>query len=223
MSKKLILISTSSLLAVSPLIATISCNNKSSSSNNLLSEAVSSFAITLKSGQNVSGVLASSIQTEQQLLQYFELGGKKDGVTYTFKSSTPQTDSTKLDVVYEIEYQGQKNNKTITLEGFKQLTLQDAVSSFVITLKSGQNVSGVLASSIQTEQQLLQYFELGGKINGVTYNFESATPKSDDKTKLDVIYTISYQSKSEKKTITLEGFKQETTDSSGSAKQDQTN
>ncbi|MBR3832518.1 MAG: hypothetical protein IKJ72_02695, partial [Mycoplasmataceae bacterium] len=101
--------------------------------------------------------------------------------------------------------------------------LSEAVSSFAITLKSGQNVSGVLASSIQTEQQLLQYFELGGKINGVTYNFESATPKSDDKTKLDVIYTISYQSKSEKKTITLEGFKQETTDSSGSAKQDQTN
>ena len=121
MSKKLILISTSSLLAVSPLIATISCNNKSSSSNNLLSEAVSSFAITLKSGQNVSEVLASSIQTEQQLLQYFDLGGKKDGVTYTFKTSTPQTnDSTKLDVVYEIEYQGQKENKTITLEGFKQ-------------------------------------------------------------------------------------------------------
>lgn len=123
MSKKLILISTSLLLAISPLIATISCNNKSSASNNLLSEAVDSFAITLKSGQNVSGVLASSIQTEQQLLQYFELGGKINGVTYTFKSSTPKTDdSTKLDVVYEIEYQGQKNNKTITLEGFKQET-----------------------------------------------------------------------------------------------------
>lgn len=120
MNKKLMLISTSSLLAVSPLIATISCNNKSSS-NNLLSEAVDSFKITLKSGQNVSGVLASSITTEPQLLQYFELGGKINGVTYTFKTSTQNSsDSTKLDVVYEIEYQGQKNTKTITLEGFKQ-------------------------------------------------------------------------------------------------------
>lgn len=124
MSKKLILISTSSLLAVSPLIATISCNNKSSSSNNLLSEAVSSFAITLKSGQNVSGVLASSIQTEQQLLQYFELGGKINGVTYTFKSSTPQTDSTKLDVIYTISYQSKSEEKTITLDGFKAATVE---------------------------------------------------------------------------------------------------
>ena len=125
MSKKLILISTSSLLAVSPLIATISCNNKSSSSNNLLSEAVSSFAITLKSGQNVSGVLASSIQTEQQLLQYFELGGKINGVTYTFKSSTPKTDdSTKLDVIYTISYQSKSEEKTITLDGFKAATVE---------------------------------------------------------------------------------------------------
>ena len=125
MSKKLILISTSSLLAVSPLIATISCNNKSSSSNNLLSEAVDSFKITLKSGQNVSQVLAGSIQSEKELLQYFELGGKKDGVTYTFKSSTPKTDdSTKLDVIYTISYQSKSEEKTITLDGFKAATVE---------------------------------------------------------------------------------------------------
>ena len=210
MNKKLILISTSSLLAVSPLITTISCNNKSSSSNNLLSEAVDSFKITLKSGQNVSQVLAGSIQSEKELLQYFELGGKKDGVTYTFKTSTPKTnDSTKLDVVYEIEYQGQKNTKTITLEGFKQLTLSEAVSSFTITSKSGKPVSEVLASSIETEKQLLEYFELGGKISGVTYTFKTSTPKTDEPTKLNVVYEIGYQGQKEDKTITLEGFKQQ--------------
>ena len=122
MSKKLILISSSSLLAISPLIATISCN-KSEDVDKKLSEAVNSFTITLKTGQNVSSVLASQVKDEPTLLKYFDLGGKKDGFTYTFKTATPlSTDLTKLTVTYEIGYKDKAESKTVELSGFKNPT-----------------------------------------------------------------------------------------------------
>ena len=125
MNKKLILISTSSLLAVSPLIVTISCN-KTEDVDKKLSEAVNSFTITLKSGQDISNVLASQVNNETTLLQYFDLGGQITGVTYTFESATPVTnDSTKLNVIYKISYQGQEQQASIELSGFKQETTEE--------------------------------------------------------------------------------------------------
>ena len=210
MSKKLILISSSSLLAISPLIATISCN-KSEDVDKKLSEAVNSFTITLKTGQNVSSVLASQVKDEPTLLKYFDLGGKKDGFTYTFKTATPlSTDLTKLTVTYEIGYKDKKQSKTVELSGF-QNPVQQAVNSFTITLKSDKNVSNVLASDIDTEPELLQYFNLGGQITGVTYTFKTATPLSTDLTKLTVTYEIGYKDKAESKTVELSGFKNPTT------------
>ncbi|MBR2849067.1 MAG: hypothetical protein IKB83_01000 [Mycoplasmataceae bacterium] len=223
MNKKLMLISTSSLLAISPLIATISCNKSEDVDNKKLSEAVNSFTITLKTGQNVSSVLASQVKDEPTLLKYFDLGGKKDGFTYTFKTATPlSTDLTKLTVTYEIGYKDKKQSKTVELSGF-QNPVQSAFDSFTITLKKDQNVSSVLASQVKDEKTLLTYFDLGGQITGVTYKFESATEVESNPDKLKVIYKISYQGQEKEKTIELSGFKTPTTEGGEGTGQDQTN
>ena len=113
MSKKLILISTSSLLAVSPLIATISCNKSSGEDvNATLTKAKDAFTLTPIKEKPITDVQASTIEADAaKLKDYFtetpgaDFGTDK-GFTYTLKSVKVNTDPTKLDVVYKISYKG---------------------------------------------------------------------------------------------------------------------
>ena len=124
MSKKLILISTSSLLAVSPLIATISCNKSEEDVNAKLQAAKDAFTLTPIAEKPITNVQASTINDAAKLKEYFtetpgaDFGTDK-GFTYTYKSSTANTaNSTQLDVVYEISYKGATVQWTKTIEGF---------------------------------------------------------------------------------------------------------
>ena len=123
MSKKLILISTSSLLAVSPLIATISCNKSEDVDNATLTKAKDAFTLTTIEGKPIADIQASTITTSN-LKEYFtetpgaDFGTDK-GFTYTCKSVTVNTDSTKLDVVYDISYKGTTVQRTKTIDGFQ--------------------------------------------------------------------------------------------------------
>ena len=129
MSKKLILISTSSLLAVSPLIATISCNKSEEDVNATLTKAKDAFTLTPIKEKPITNVQASTITTSN-LKDYFtetpgaDFGTDK-GFTYTLKSVKVNTDPTKLDVVYEISYKGATVEWTKTIEGFKNASSSD--------------------------------------------------------------------------------------------------
>lgn len=75
----------------------------------------------MKSNKTVSGVNASSINSESELLKYFNLVGQngEEGFSYSFTEAKPSGNlSSKLDVAYEISFQGMKHTKHITLEGF---------------------------------------------------------------------------------------------------------
>lgn len=123
MSKKLILISTSSLLAISPLIATISCNKSEEDVNATLTKAKDAFTLTPIAEKPITNVQASTINDAAKLKEYFtetpgaDFGTDK-GFTYTLKSVKVNTDPTKLDVVYEISYKGATVEWTKTIEGF---------------------------------------------------------------------------------------------------------
>lgn len=125
MSKKLILISTSSLLAISPLIATISCNKSEEDVKATLTKAKDAFTLTPITGKPITNVQASTINDAAKLKEYFtetpgaDFGTDK-GFTYTYKSSKANTaNPTKLDVVYEISYKGDTLEWTKTIEGFQ--------------------------------------------------------------------------------------------------------
>ena len=130
MSKKLILISTSSLLTISPLIATIICNKSEEDVNATLTKAKDAFTLTPIEGKPIADIQASTITTSN-LKEYFtetpgaDFGTDK-GFTYTYKSSKANTaDPTKLDVVYEISYKGATVEWTKTIEGFKNASSSD--------------------------------------------------------------------------------------------------
>ncbi|MBR3199640.1 MAG: hypothetical protein IKG27_06520 [Bacilli bacterium] len=130
----------SSLVSLIPLasISVVSCNKKKTEEdvntkpetkpeedvNAKLTEAVKAFNFIKKgtiSDDQLKGVEASSITTEQQLLQYFDFVGKIEGITYTFIKAEPfKNDPTYLVVTYEFSYKtAQKQTGTIYLKGFK--------------------------------------------------------------------------------------------------------
>ena len=124
MNKKLILISTSSLLAVSPLIATISCNKSEDVDNATLTKAKDAFKLTPKTDKPINEVEASAI-TNENLKDYFtetpgpDFGANK-GFEYKINSVQVNKDAkNKLDVVYDISYKGKTVQWTTTIEGFK--------------------------------------------------------------------------------------------------------
>lgn len=204
------------LLSLSPiaLVTTISCTAKpSGETNGVLNSVISS--LILKQKADISNILASSITTEEELNKYFLLDGKYQEYNYEFKNANV-VNKNDLKVTYIIT---KKNNsmisseKEIILSGFKKTevieeVLANAVSQFNIVLKSNKTVSGVNASSINSESELLKYFNLVGQNGeeGISYSFKEAKASGNLSSKLDVTYEISFQEMKQTKHITLEGF-----------------
>ena len=224
MGKKKQFLSFSGLLSLSPiaLITTISCTaNPSGETNEVLNSVISSFKLVKKA--DISNILASSITTEEELNKYFLLDGKYQEYNYEFKNANV-VNKNDLKVTYIIT---KKNNsiisgeKEIILSGFKKTevieeALANAVSQFNIVLKSNKTVSGVNASSINSESELIKYFNLVGQNGeeGFSYSFKEAKPSGNLSSKLDVTYEISFQGMKQTKHITLEGFNPTSTNNS---------
>lgn len=224
MSKKNNFYLLAGLLSLSPiaLITTISCTaNPSGETNEVLNSVISSFKLVKKA--DISNILASSITTEEELNKYFLLDGKYQEYNYEFKNANV-VNKNDLKVTYIIT---KKNNSMISgkseiiLSGFKKTevieeALANAVSQFNIVLKSNKTVSGVNASSINSESELLKYFNLVGQNGeeGFSYSFKEAKPSGNLSSKLDVTYEISFQGMKQTKHITLEGFNPTSTNNS---------
>lgn len=223
-NKNLLLLTLATSITLPSMV--LSCSNTDNSNNEtnpdekIFNEAFSSFDIKLKSGSNISDVLSSSIKTEENLLQYFDLLNKNESVTYTFSSATSSGSSkTNLDVIYKISYKTFTKEKPFTLTGFKaessseddQKLFNQAYESFNIKTKANIDLSLIETSSITNETSLLNYFDLLSKNENVTYTFVSATPNASNKTQLNVEYKISYKEFTKNKSFTLTGFKAEQT------------
>ncbi|MBR2055491.1 MAG: hypothetical protein IJ970_00350, partial [Mycoplasmataceae bacterium] len=181
--------------------------------NDILDSVISSFNLVKKA--DISNILASSITTEEELTKYFLLDGKYQEYNYEFKNANV-VNKNDLKVTYIITKKDNSmlsGEKEIILYGFKKTevveeVLKNAVSQFNIVLKSNKTVSGVNASSINSESELLKYFNLVGQNGeeGFSYSFIEAKPSGNLSSKLDVTYEISFHGIKETKHITLEGF-----------------
>ena len=223
MSKKTIL-SLAGLLSLSPiaLITTISCTaNPSGETNEVLNSVISSFKLVKKA--DISNILASSITTEEELNKYFLLDGKYQEYNYEFKNANV-VNKNDLKVTYTITKKDNSmisGEKEIILSGFKKTevveeVLKNAVSQFNIVLKSNKTVTGVNANSINSESELIKYFNLVGQNGeeGFSYSFIEAKPSGNLSSKLDVTYEISFQGMKQTKHITLEEFNPTSTNNS---------
>ena len=181
--------------------------------NDILDSVISSFNLVKKA--DISNILASSITTEEELTKYFLLDGKYQEYNYEFKNANV-VNKNDLKVTYIITKKDNSmlsGEREIILSGFKETevveeVLKNAVSQFNIVLKSNKTVSGVNASSINSESELLKYFNLVGQNGeeGFSYSFIEAKPSGNLSSKLDVTYEISFHGIKETKHITLEGF-----------------
>ncbi|MBR3832223.1 MAG: hypothetical protein IKJ72_01145, partial [Mycoplasmataceae bacterium] len=181
--------------------------------NEILNSVISSFNLVKKA--DISNILASSITTEEELTKYFLLDGKYQEYNYEFKNANV-VNKNDLKVTYIITKKDNSmisGEKEIILSGFKKTevveeVLKNAVSQFNIVLKSNKTVTGVNASSIDSESELLKYFNLVGQNGeeGFSYSFKEAKPSGNLSSKLDVTYEISFQGMKQTKHITLEGF-----------------
>ncbi|MBR2849224.1 MAG: hypothetical protein IKB83_01805 [Mycoplasmataceae bacterium] len=181
--------------------------------NDILDSVISSFNLVKKA--DISNILASSITTEEELTKYFLLDGKYQEYNYEFKNANV-VNKNDLKVTYIITKKDNNmlsGEREIILSGFKKTevveeVLANAVSQFNIVLKSNKTVSGVNASSINSESELLKYFNLVGQNGeeGFSYSFIEAKPSGNLSSKLDVTYEISFHGIKETKHITLEGF-----------------
>ena len=189
--------------------------------NAILNSAISSFNLVEKA--NISNILASSITNEEELNEYFLLDGKYQEYDYKFKNANV-VNKNDLKVTYIITKKDNSmisGEKEIILSGFKKTevvdeVLKNAVSQFNIVLKSNKTVTGVKASSINSESELLKYFDLVGQNGeeGFSYSFTNAKPSGNLSSKLDVTYEISFQEMKQTKHITLEGFNPTSTNNS---------
>ncbi|MBR3571264.1 MAG: hypothetical protein IKL15_01180, partial [Mycoplasmataceae bacterium] len=181
--------------------------------NDILDSVISSFNLVKKA--DISNILASSITTEEELTKYFLLDGKYQEYNYEFKNANV-VNKNDLKVTYIITKKDNNmlsGEREIILSGFKKTevveeVLANAVSQFNIVLKSNKTVSGVNASSINSESELLKYFNLVGQNGeeGFSYSFIEAKPSGNLSSKLDVTYEISFHGIKQTKHITLEGF-----------------
>ncbi|MBR3347787.1 MAG: hypothetical protein IKG36_00025, partial [Mycoplasmataceae bacterium] len=186
---------------------------KPTETNEILNSVISSFNLVKKA--DIRNILASSITTEEELTKYFLLDGKYQEYNYEFKNANV-VNKNDLKVTYIITKKDNSmlsGEKEIILSGFKETevveeVLKNAVSQFNIVLKSNKTVSGVNASSINSESELLKYFNLVGQNGeeGFSYSFIEAKPSGNLSSELDVTYEISFHGIKETKHITLEGF-----------------
>lgn len=96
-------------------------NNDTQDDKDKLTSAYSLFNIALKSSTSIENVEAKQINTEENLLEYFNLENKQEEVQYSFKSATvDQTNNAQLIVVYQLTHKTLTIDKSITLSGFKK-------------------------------------------------------------------------------------------------------
>lgn len=194
---------------------------KPTETNEILNSVISSFNLVNKA--DISNILASSITTEEELNKYFLLDGKYQEYNYEFKNANV-VNKNDLKVTYTITKKDNSmisGEKEIILSGFKKTevveeVLKNAVSQFNIVLKSNKTVTGVNANSINSESELIKYFNLVGQNGeeGFSYSFKDAKPSGNLSSKLDVTYEISFQGMKQTKYITLEGFNPTSTNNS---------
>ena len=202
-------------LLLSPILVatTISCSSsKTQNQSSNLNSHIGAFNIQKISNVDISSVLASDIDDEEELKKYFLfVNYDPENFKYNFYFNVDKNDKSKLNVNVIISHQGEQQSKLFVLDGFKvplgaNEILNSAVSSFDIIKKA--DISDVLASEIKNENDLKKYFELVGMYPEYTYSFK--TISVFNKNDLRVTYNI-YLSKNNQltreKTITLVGFK----------------
>lgn len=182
---------------------------------NKFETAFNEFSIQKKPNINLSNVYTGYINYEYDLLDYFNLSNIKDDVEYQFVSSKQDENiPTKLNIKFKIKYKENVRFKTIEVDGFKQLNseeqeLNDALKTFNIYLKQGKDISNILATSINNENEFDKYFDYDLVLN-TNAEFVSVSQDPLNISNLIVKFKITHdnnESLNYIKRIVISGFK----------------
>lgn len=196
------------------IILNFSLQQDSNTIQNNFDQAYNNFSLKIKSNVQLNHVFASDLNTENDLLKYFDVHTDLNTIKYSFVSIT-HLNYNEIAVKYLLtSTQDNKisNKKTLKLSGFAnpneyhQNEFEKLFQQFTLTPKV--SVSNVLAETITSEQILLQYFQIP-KINNLKVKFVSVVVNPFNNTQLNVTYKLTLladQTIFANKQIILTGF-----------------